>query len=352
MAFNLFGFKLSKDASSEAEKKKVNKSFAPPVEDDGAVYIEGSSGAGFYEQQVNLDHTIKSDADLIKKYRTMAMNPECEAAIEDIVSESLVCEENQLPLKIVLDRTGFSESIKNKIDKEFSAILKMLDFHTKGYEIYRRWFIDSRIVYHIIIDENDKSKGITELRYIDPVNIRKIKKYIKKQENNVEIITGVEEFYMYSKNAFLAPTIARTSGNVDGVRISPDSICFIASGLYDASTNRVVGYLNKAIKALNQLQMMEDSIVIYRMSRAPERRIFYVDVGNLPAQRAEQYMKDLINRYRNRLIYNSATGEVVDERRHLSMLEDYWLPRREGGRGTEVRTLDGAQNLLSLIHIY
>jgi predicted transcriptional regulator len=195
------------------------------------------------------------------------------------------------------------------------------------------------------VDENNKSKGITELIYIDPINIKKIKKYIRKMENNVEIISGVEEFYMYSKNAFAAPNIARTTGNADGVRINPEAICFVGSGLYDASTNRVVGYLNKAIKAVNQLQMMEDSIVIYRMSRAPERRIFYVDVGNLPANRAEQYMKDLINRYRNRLIYNSATGEVVDERRHLSMLEDYWLPRREGGRGTEVTTLAGAQNL-------
>lgn len=351
MEINLFGLKLgsNKKPLGSSENRKIRRSFVLPQTDDDAVSIEAVGG--FFGQYVDFDGTTRNDADLIYKYREMSMHPECEAAIDDIVSESIVNEDNMVPVKIILDEIEYSDDIKRRIIKEFNNVLTLLNFQTKGYEIFRRWYIDSKIVYHIIVDEKTPERGITELRYVDPVNIQKVKQY--KRELNAQghrIITGVDEFYVYSKDGFRTGMHmgSPSAGGSSGLRISPDAVVYINSGLFDSRNKRTVGYLNKAIKPLNQLRMMEDAVVIYRLSRAPERRIFYIDVGNLPKQKAEQYVRDLMNKYRNKLIYDASTGEIRDDRRHMSMLEDYWLPRREGGKGTEITTLQGAQNLSEL----
>ena len=351
MEFKLFGLKLgsNKKPLSSSENKKIRRSFVVPQTDDDAVSIEAVGG--FFGQYVDFDHTTRNDADLIYKYREMSMHPECESAIEDIVSDAIVSEDNMSPVKIILDAVEYSDDIKRRIIKEFNNVLTLLNFQTKGYEIFRRWYIDGKIVFHIIVDEKNPERGIAEMRYVDPVNIQKVKQY--KRELNAQghrIITGVDEFYVYSKDGFRTGMNMNinSTGVSSGLRISPDAIVYVTSGLFDSRNKRTVGYLHQAIKPLNQLRMMEDAVVIYRLSRAPERRIFYIDVGNLPKQKAEQYVRDLMNKYRNKLIYDASTGEIRDDRRHMSMLEDYWLPRREGGKGTEITTLQGAQNLSEL----
>lgn len=351
MEFKLFGLKLgnNKKPLSSSENKKIRRSFVLPQTDDDAINVEAVGG--FFGAYVDFDHTTRNDADLIYKYREMSMHPECEAAIDDIVSDAVVSEENAAPVKIILDAVEYSEDIKRRIIKEFNNVLSLLHFQTKGYETFRRWYIDGKLVYHIIIDEKNPERGIVEMRYVDPVNIQKVKQY--KRELNAQghrIITGVDDFYVYSKDGFRTGMNMNlgTSSASSGLRISPDAVVYITSGLFDSRNKRGVGYLHKAIKPLNQLRMMEDAVVIYRLSRAPERRIFYIDVGNLPKQKAEQYVRDLMNKYRNKLIYDASTGEIRDDRRHMSMLEDYWLPRREGGKGTEITTLQGAQNLSEL----
>jgi hypothetical protein len=351
MEFKLFGLKLgsNKKPLSSSESNKIRRSFVLPQNDEDAVSIEAVGG--FFGQYVDFDHTTRNDADLIYKYREMSMHPECEAAIDDIVSDAIVSEENSAPVKIILDAVEYSDDIKRRIIKEFNSVLSLLQFQTKGYEIFRRWYIDGKLVYHIIVDEKTPERGIAELRYVDPVNIQKVKQY--KRELNAQgqrIITGADEFYVYSKDGFRTGMHMNTGTNSvsSALRISPDAVVYITSGLFDSRNKRTVGYLHKAIKPLNQLRMMEDAVVIYRLSRAPERRIFYIDVGNLPKQKAEQYVRDLMNKYRNKLIYDASTGEIRDDRRHMSMLEDYWLPRREGGKGTEITTLQGAQNLSEL----
>jgi hypothetical protein len=335
----LFGFKFGKKKSEVTQEElKQKRSFVVPEADDGAITYEAAGG--IYGQFIDFDGNSRTDHDLINRYRQMAAHPEVEGAIEDIVCESIVTEDNKAPVKIVVDEIPFSDSIKKKITAEFDTVLELLEFKTRGYEIFRNWYIDSRLAYHIITADNKTSKeGILELRYIDPVNLRKIKQYkTKNQPDGTKVIEGVEEFYVYNRDAFKA-------GSKEGIKVSPDAIMYVTSGLFDRIGKRIVGYLNKAIKPLNQLRMMEDALVIYRISRAPERRIFYVDVGNLPKIKADQYVRDLMNRYRNKLMYDATTGEIRDDRRHLSMLEDYWLPRREGSKGTEIKTLEGAQNL-------
>jgi len=346
MEFKLFGLKLGKNKKplASSEDQKIKKSFVLPQTDDDAVSVEAVGG--FMGQYVDLDGTTKSDTDLIYKYREMSMHPECEMAIDDILCEAIVSEDNQVPVKLVLDLLDdkYTAKIKKKLQEEFNEILVLLEFQTKGYEIFRRWYIDSKICYHIIVDDNDKKKGILETRYVDPVNIQKVKQYQKDRNGDgTVVITGVEEFFIYNKSG-----IKSGMASADGLKISPDAICYVTSGLFDSRNKRTIGYLHKAIKPLNQLRMMEDAVVIYRISRAPERRIFYIDVGNLPKNKAEQYLRDLMNRHRNKLIYNSDTGEIRDDKRQMSMLEDYWLPRREGGKGTEITTLAGAQNLSEL----
>lgn len=341
MEFNLFGLKLggkNRSLQSVEDTKKAAKSFVLPQADDDSVTIEAAGG--FFGQTLDMDGTTRTDTELIYRYRDMSMHQEVETAIDNIIGDAIVLEDNVLPVKLSMENLeGYSEGVKRKFVKEFNEILRLLKFQTKGYEIFRRWYVDSKIVFHIIVDEKHKSEGIVELRYVDPVNIQKVRLYHKKKENDGSVvITGIEEFYVYNKDGFKA-------GNAQGLRISPDAILSTTSGLFDSRSKRTVGYLHKAIKPLNQVRMMEDAVVIYRLSRAPERRIFYVDVGNLPKNKAEQYVRDLMNRHRNKLVYDAQTGEVRDDKRQMSMLEDYWMPRRDGSKGTEIDTLSGAQNL-------
>ena len=347
MAINLpFGFVLGRTGGTPKEEDRKSPSFVPPDYDDGAVPIEVG---GYYGAFVDFDGTIKTDIDLIHKYRDMAIHPEVETAIADICNESIVYSDSLDTVKIDTGSIDQSKSIKDKVEAEFQEVLKLLDFSRRGYEIFRKWYVDSRLYYHVIVDEANKKKGIKELRPIDPVKIRKIRSIKKKplvkdqssaRPSSIQVISSVEEFYVYNDKE---PNSAAVS--MEGLKISPDAICFVHSGLFDSSRKRVIGYLHKAIKALNQLRMIEDAVVIYRITRAPERRVFYVDVGNLPKQKAEEYVRGLMNRYRNKLMYDPNTGEIADGRKHLSMLEDFWMPRREGGKGTEISTLQGGQNL-------
>ena len=343
MAIKLFGFTISKEKeTSEEETPKKSLSFVPPDYDDGSIPIEVG---GYFGAVVDFDGTIKSDLELIRKYRDIALHPEVESAIADICNEAIVYNETLSTVKIDTTALNQSKSIKDKVEAEFQEVLQLLNFSRRGYEIFRKWYIDSRLYYHIIIDEANKKKGIKELRPIDPTKIRKVRKINKKpldktDARGIKVVTSVEEFYVYNESE---PN--STALSMEGLKIQPDSICFVHSGLFDAYHKKIIGYLHKAIKALNQLRMIEDAVVIYRITRAPERRVFYVDVGNLPKQKAEEYVRGLMQRYRNKLMYDPNTGEVQDSRKHLSMLEDFWMPRREGGRGTEIQTLEGGQNL-------
>jgi len=341
MAIKLFGFTISKDGTSSEESKK-SLSFVPPDYDDGSIPIEVG---GYFGAVVDFDGTIKSDMELIRKYRDMALHPEVESAIADICNEAIVYNETLSTVKIDTTSLEQPKTIKDKVEAEFQEVLNLLNFSRRGYEIFRKWYIDSRLYYHIIIDEGNKKRGIKELRPIDPTKIRKVRKINKKpldknEARGVKVVTSVEEFYVYNESE---PN--STALSMEGLKIQPDAICFVHSGLFDGYHKKIIGYLHKAIKALNQLRMIEDAVVIYRITRAPERRVFYVDVGNLPKQKAEEYVRGLMQRYRNKLMYDPNTGEVQDSRKHLSMLEDFWMPRREGGRGTEIQTLEAGQNL-------
>ena len=348
----VFGFNITRSgkiATNSSENTLVTKepvkSFITPDSNDGAISVAGGFFGNHY---VDFDGGARNDTDLIKKYRDMALHAEVEMAVDDIVNESIVFDGFKEPVSIFLDELKATESIKNKIRDEFKFILKTLDFYDKGYEIFRRWYVDGKLYFHIILDPQNTKKGIHEVRPIDPIKIKKIRKVNKKVDpkTGVSLIDSIEEFFVYLDSD---ETGGYGSGDKllteQGIKVSPDSISYTHSGLFDSSKKRVLGYLQKAIKPLNQLRMIEDAVVIYRISRAPERRIFYVDVGNLPKNKAEQYLKDIMNRYKNKLVYDASTGQIRDEHRHMSMMEDYWMPRREGGRGTEISTLDGGQNL-------
>ena len=328
----LFGFKFERVKGSGSEEQ-----FTEPSSEDGSLQV---AGGGFYAQTLDTDGRQRSESDLIRRYRDIAQQPECDSAIEDIINEGIVANEKDQAVAIELDRLGYPKKIKDRIREEFDSVLELLDFDTKGHDIFRRWYVDGRLYYHKVIDTKNPKKGIQELRYIEPVKIRKVKEVKKapKSNSSVELIQGVQEYYMYSPKGL-------HSGASEGIKISPDSITYVPSGLVDQNKGHVLSYLHKAIKPVNQLRMIEDALVIYRISRAPERRIFYIDVGNLPKIKAEQYLKDVMNRYRNKLVYDASTGEIRDDRNHMSMLEDFWLPRREGGRGTEITTLPGGSNL-------
>ena len=334
MAIKLFGFKIGKD---EPQQDAV-KSFVPPNDQEDSTSVVGG---GIYGTYVDLEGQVRNDADLIKKYREMALQPECDTAIDDIVNEAIVFDKNNYPVQIVLDRLEQPESVKKKIRDEFEHIVKLLDFNNQAYDIFRRWYIDGKLYYHMLIDEKSPRLGLQEIRYIDPRKIRKIKEVPKTKEN---ILNGQPqaikyvEYFVYSEKGFVRD-------NSQGLRISPDSICYTHSGLTDKDGKVIISYLHKAIKPLNQLRMLEDATVIYRISRAPERRIFYIDVGNLPKMKAEQYLREIMQKYKNKLVYDASTGEIRDDRRYQTMLEDFWLPRREGGKGTEITTLPGGQNL-------
>ena len=332
----LFGFKIGKD---ESEKDQL-KSFVPPSDDDQSASVVGG---GIYGTYVDLEGQVRNDSDLIKKYREMALQAECDAAIDDVVNEVVVFENGDYPVSIVLDKLKHPESIKKKIRDEFSHVMKLLDFNNQGYDIFRRWYIDGRLYYHLLIDEKSPRTGIKEIRYIDPRKIRKVKELPKNQPGfdptgQQSAYVKIIEYFVFSDKGFVRD-------NNQGIKISTDSVCYVHSGMTDKDGKVVVSYLHKAIKPLNQLRMLEDATVIYRISRAPERRIFYIDVGNLPKMKAEQYLREIMQKYKNKLVYDAQTGEIRDDRRFQTMLEDFWLPRREGGKGTEITTLPSGQNL-------
>jgi hypothetical protein len=335
----LFGFSIQK---SQKDQGLSGKTFTDPTPDDGAIEI---AGGGFFSSVLDTDGRERSDIDLIRRYRDISMQAECDAAVEDIVNEGIISNLNDIPVNIDLTNIPYPDKIKKRIRAEFMEVLRLLNFNEKGHDIFRRWYVDGRLYYHKVIDNKDPQRGLTQLRFIDPTKIRKVRETTKApsvDQNGVEMIAKVDEYFIYSDKGFAS---VGSQGNNQGIKISADSIVYVPSGLLDSNSGRVISYLHKAIKPVNQLRMIEDAIVIYRISRAPERRIFYIDVGNLPKVKAEQYLKDVMNRYRNKLVYDASTGEIRDDRNHMSMLEDFWLPRREGGRGTEISTLPGGSNL-------
>ena len=330
----LFGFKFERIKDTKGSEK-----FTAPSLDDGTVDV---AGGGFYGQILDVEGRERTENDLIRRYRDISQQPECDSAIEDIVNEGIVSDERDQSVEIVLDRLPQPKRIKDKIKEEFDNVMRLLDFNVKGHDIFRRWYVDGRLFYHKVIDKSNPRRGIVDLRYIEPRKIRKVREMQKspKSGSSVDIVKKIEEYYIYNDKGLVVQ-----SGTSQGIKISADSITYCPSGLVDQNKGHVLSYLHKAIKPVNQLRMIEDALVIYRISRAPERRIFYIDVGNLPKIKAEQYLKDVMNRYRNKLVYDASTGEIRDDRNHMSMLEDFWLPRREGGRGTEITTLPGGSNL-------
>lgn len=337
--FSLFGFTIARNKDEDA--KSVEQSFTPPSNDDGALTI---TSAAYYGTYVDLDGTAKNDVELISRYREMAMQPEIESAIDDIIGEAICQDDDGKIIKLVLDNLKQPEKIKNAIKTEFNTVLKLLNYNSMAQDVFRRYYVDGKMYYHIIIDQTKPNEGIKELRYIDPRKLRKVREVKKNKDDRtgVEMMNVVNEYYIY--NDKVTTGSSQNFGPI-GVRITTDSIIQVVSGLMDSRRASVLSYLHKAIKPLNQLRMIEDATVIYRISRAPERRIFYIDVGNLPKLKAEQYLRDIMVKYKNKLVYDASTGEVRDDRKHLSMLEDFWLPRREGGKGTEITTLPGGQNL-------
>jgi len=357
----LFGFKLPDP--SESKSKGVISPVTPSDEDKSDFYVS----SGFYGQYVDIEGVYKSEQDLVRRYREMCLHPECDSAIEDVVNEAIVSDLNDSPVDIELSNLPSSDKLKEIIRREFKYIKQLMNFDKKCHEIFRTWYIDGRIYYHKVIDLDNPSDGIQEVRFIDPLKIRLIRKTDKNGSNRLspfdvskngndpksDAAPDLHEYFLYDPNTITGKGggIYPTKSSKGAVKIAKDAITYVTSGLVDRNKQTVLSYLHKAIKALNQLRMVEDSLVIYRLSRAPERRIFYIDVGNLPKIKAEQYLRDVMNRYRNKLVYNADTGEIRDDRKYMAMLEDFWLPRREGGRGTEITTLPGGQNLGELTDI-
>jgi hypothetical protein len=331
----LFGFEIKR--KQEAQLPSV---VPPSAQETSATVVNtGVNAGGYYGMVMDLEGIIKNENDLIRRYREVAQYSDCDAAIEDIINEAIVADEEHRSVEIVLDDVEISEPIKKKIREEFDNICDILKFDERAHEIFRSWYVDGRLYYQILIDENRIKEGIQELRFIDPRKIRRIKNIRKeKTPQGVEVVKQIEEYYLYNDKGI-------TEQTTHGVKLALDSVVYCPSGFNDPNTGMAMSYLHKAIKPVNQLKMIEDSLVIYRISRAPERRIFYIDVGNLPKLKAEQYVSDIMNKFRNKIVYDATTGETRDDRRHLSMMEDFWMPRREGGKGTEITTLPGGQNL-------
>jgi len=346
----LFGFEITRKKDELRNTEAPNaKSFVPPVDDDGTPVIQQQAGyiaGGAYGAFVDMEGGIKNEAELIRRYRETSLVPECDSAIEDIVNECITSDVSDKIVTLDLRDVKLSDSIKNKIQDEFNLILSMMKFNQNSHEIFRKWYVDGRIYFHKVVDSKRPKLGIVDLRNIDPLKIKKVRNVEKEKDprTKIERIKKVEEFYMFNDRGF--DKSSASEGTT--VKIAPEAVSYTTSGLLDYTKNVVIGYLHKALKTANQLSMMEDALVIYRISRAPERRIFYIDVGNLPKAKAEQYLADVMNKYRNKLVYNADTGEIKDDRKHMSMLEDFWLPRREGGRGTEITTLPGGQNLADI----
>ena len=348
----LFGFSIE---DNEKQPPSV-VSPVPPNNEDG---VDHYLSSGFFGSYVDIEGVYRTEFDLLKRYREMSLHPECDSAIEDVVNEAIVVDTNDSPVEIELSNLNASDGIKKKIRDEFKYILELLDFDRKSHEIYRNWYIDGRLYYHKVIDMKNPTEGIQELRYIDAMKMRYVRQTKKKSREETNLRLGnlnndnpmdyefpeVEEYFIYNPKTSYPTTNPSSMGGHGGIKMTKDSITYCTSGLVDRNKGNTLSYLHKAIKALNQLRMIEDSLVIYRLSRAPERRIFYIDVGNLPKVKAEQYLRDVMMRYRNKLVYDASTGEIRDDKKFMSMLEDFWLPRREGGRGTEISTLPGGQNL-------
>ena len=346
----LFGFSI--EDSEPLSPTAVSP--VPPNNEDGSDHYMSS---GFFGSYVDIEGIYKTEYDLIKRYRELALQPEADSAIEDIVNEAIVSDTNDTPVQINLDNLNASDGIKDKVRKEFKHIVDLLDFDKKAHEIYRNWYVDGRIFYHKIIDLKKPEEGIQELRYIDALKMRYVRQQKNSKGDKFKINTGnapdpmdykfpeIEEYFIYNASGKYPTGNINATGANQGMKIARDAITYCTSGLVDRNKGSTLSYLHKAIKSINQLRMIEDSLVIYRLSRAPERRIFYIDVGNLPKVKAEQYLRDVMMRYRNKLVYDANTGEIRDDKKYMAMLEDFWLPRREGGRGTEISTLPGGQNL-------
>ena len=332
----LFGFSITRVKKPQDPKQ----SFTTPQAEDGTQTV---AAGGYFGQYLDMEGTAKNEQELIRRYREIALHPECDMAIEDIVNEAIVANELKDAVKLNLENVEYSKEIRHKIEKEFVEVLRLMNFNTRGHDIFRRWYVDGRVYYHKIIDRESPVKGITELRYIDPRKIKKIREIRKKRPDGatpygLTVVDEFEEYFIYNEKG-----VSNTTSG--GIKIAPDAIAFCPSGIVDQNKNLVLSYLHKAIKPVNQLRMIEDASVIYRIARAPERRIFKIDVGNLPKVKAEQYLRDVMARYRNKLVYDATTGEIRDDRNYMSMLEDFWLPSREGGRGTQIDTLPGGANL-------
>jgi len=347
----LFGFSIE-------DTEKIPPGVVSPIPQNNADGSDHYLTSGFFGSYVDIEGVYRTEAALIKRYREMALHPECDSAIEDIIQEAIVSDTHDSPVEIELSNLNASDGIKTKIREEFKAVKDLLDFDKKAHEIYRNWYIDGRIHYHKVIDLKKPEEGIVELRYIDAMKIRYVRQQKKQDKDNIRLANinndnpmeyefpEIEEYFLYSPKAtWPAQSPSAMAGGNKGIKMTRDSVAYCTSGLVDRNKGSTLSYLHKAIKAVNQLRMIEDSLVIYRLSRAPERRIFYIDVGNLPKVKAEQYLRDVMMRYRNKLVYNADTGEIRDDKKYMSMLEDFWLPRREGGRGTEITTLPGGQNL-------
>ena len=354
----LFGFSIE-------DNEKKSPGVVSPIPQSNEDGVDHYLTSGFFGSYVDIEGVYKTEYDLIKRYREMALHPECDGAIEDIVNEAIVSDLNDSPVQIDLDNLNAGDSLKKKIREEFKTVLELLDFDKKCHEIYRNWYVDGRLYYHKVIDLKNQHDGIQELRYIDALKMRYVRESITKKDKGGGVqqndgrdnpmsspFPNIKEYFVYNPKQNVAPYGGQPGkGSGGGVKFAKDSISYCTSGLVDRNKGTTLSYLHKAIKSLNQLRMIEDSLVIYRLSRAPERRIFYIDVGNLPKMKAEQYLRDVMMRYRNKLVYDASTGEIRDDKKFMSMLEDFWLPRREGGRGTEITTLPGGQNLGELADI-
>lgn len=342
----IFGFEIKRP-----EDEENLKSFVEPDDADGSLSIAAAGpGAFFGTSYVDMEGAAKNEAELISKYRQMEMHPEVAKAIEDVVNEAIVVSDKQRAVDVNLDDTELSDKIKNIVTEEFQNILQLLDFSNKGYDTFSRWYVDGRIRYHVIVDEENIKEGIQEIRYIDPRKLRKVKEIVKSKSQDVDVVLKKvkNEYWIFNDKGFISNSNTKAItdfSSIKGVKIAKDSIVECNSGLLNENNTLVLSHLHKAIKPHNQLRMLEDAAVIYRLSRAPERRVFYIDVGNLPKMKAEQYLRDMMVKHKNRLVYDATSGEVRDDRRHMTMMEDFWLPRREGGRGTEITTLPGGQNL-------
>ena len=335
----LFGFNITRVKPKTDPKQQ----FSQPQAEDGTQVV---AAGGFFGSYLDMEGTAKTEQDLIRRYREIALHPECDMAIEDIINEAITSNENKQSVKVVTDQLKYSSKIKQTIEEEFSEVLRMLQFNTRGHDLFRRWYVDGRIFFQKIIDAENPKNGITELKYLDPRKIKKIREVRKRRPEgmvsptNINIADETVEYFVYNERGI------QGSAAIQGIKIAPDTIAYCPSGVIDQNKNGLVmSYLHKAIKPVNQLRMIEDAAVIYRIARAPERRIFKFDVGNLPKAKAESYLRDVMARYRNKLVYDASTGEIRDDRNYMSMLEDFWLPSRDGGRGTDITTLPGGQNL-------